>query len=89
MYGLIVAGLYMSVMNWVIVIRHYLYQKTSSMVIGVPGVLLAFGLSALPDREIAIYWWLAFFVDFSCIPYLLYLLFCHVLWKLNKRFLKK
>ncbi|AWM80601.1 hypothetical protein DKL61_09695 [Gammaproteobacteria bacterium ESL0073] len=66
---LLLIGLFVSVMNWLIFFNNdILKKKHSSFGLLIGGILLCIGILTMPFPSINEYWYLAFFIDFGCIP---------------------
>ena len=69
-YILLIVGLFISMMNWGVFFSRIFSGSSSSHVIFVGGLLLMFGLMALPEPYCRL-WWLALLVDYGSVPWLL------------------
>lgn len=69
---LILAGFYIAVMNWAIVVAWLKSNRQRSGVPFVGGMLAALGIALLPVEWAKSYWWLLFAVDFGCLPGLVF-----------------
>lgn len=67
-------GLYLSTLNWIILIRGILLKEHHSFLPVLGGLLLAAGILLTPYWKL---WWLAFIIDFGSLPWILS---CLVVW---------
>ena len=63
-----IAALYLSVLNWIALVRRWSRPNTSSWIPFVGGVLGAFAVLVEPSGDLVRLWWLAFLVDAGSLP---------------------
>lgn len=68
----LIAGAYVSVMNWMVVIQWIVHRKHSSWIPLAGGVLSTIGLVTLPYPALRSFWWLPLALDWGCLPGLAY-----------------
>ena len=72
---LLVIGVFFIVMNWIIFYHNTFKGGHWSFVFFMGAVLTAIGLAGLPVKGTWRFWWLPFFLDFTCVPALIYGIF--------------
>jgi len=66
-------GLYIIVMNWCIIYNGIFKKIHSSTGPILGGLLLCISFIIIPNNPYIRFWWLAFIIDISSLPYLIYI----------------
>lgn len=65
------AGLYLSVLNWVALVRRFTRERASSWTPLIGGALLVAAALVAPSTPLKSWWWVAFLIDGGSVPGLL------------------
>ena len=69
----LVVGLFLIIMNWMIVYSIYVKKQHSSWVPLLGGLFCLVGLAGLPIEGIEKFWWVPLTIDYGCFPVLVQL----------------
>lgn len=70
LYAILILGLYISLMNWITFFYNVFKKGTISYTPFIGGVLIVAAITVIPFPTLKMYWFIAFFIDFGCIPWL-------------------
>jgi len=65
---MVLAGSFVMVMNWAVIVQWMINGKHSSWVPFVGGSLVAMGMVIAPFAFLNKFWWIPFFADWGCVP---------------------
>lgn len=75
LYALLILGVYLACINWLTLWVNIVRKKHVSFAPFIGGIFLCIGILAIPYPVIHKYAWLAFWIDFGSLPWLIMTLY--------------